>query len=198
MKKILFLLAAFITFSVTSAQDKPEGLFINSKAADFKAKDQSGNEISLKDLRRKGPVVLMFYRGSWCPFCNRELSRFQDSLDYILGKGATLIAITPENKTGIDSTVGKTGASFSIISDEGMKIATQYGVSFKVDDRTVARYKNAGIDLVKQNSQKEAALPVPAVYIINKDGTVSYRFFEADYKKRPWVKDILEALNKVL
>jgi peroxiredoxin len=117
-----------------------------------------------------------------------------DSLQLIKDKGATLIAITPEGKQGIDSTVAKTGAAFSIISDEGMKISSNYGVSFKVDDRTVGRYKNAGIDLLALNHQKEASLPVPAVYIINRDGVVTFRYFNEDYRKRISVKEILEAL----
>jgi peroxiredoxin len=197
MKYLITCLVASLFFLNASAQDKPEGLFINSKAADFKLNDQNGKSISLKELRKKGPVVIMFYRGYWCPYCNKELKRFQDSLELISAKG-TLIAITPESKEGIDSVFERTGATFSILSDEGMKISSQYGVSFKVDDRTVGRYKNAGIDLAKINNQKEVSLPVPAVYIVNKDGYISYRFFDADYKKRPWVKDIAAALGKVL
>jgi peroxiredoxin len=186
-----FMLAAGL---IASAQEKPEGLFINSKPADFKAVDQNGSPVVLKDLRKKGPVVIMFYRGYWCPYCNKALKRMNDSLQLIKDKGATLIAITPEGKQGIDSTVAKTGASFSIISDEGMKISSNYGVSFKVDDRTVGRYKNAGIDLLALNHQKEASLPVPAVYIINRDGAVTFRYFNEDYRKRISVKEILEAL----
>jgi peroxiredoxin len=197
MKYLITCLISSLLIITASAQDKPEGLFINSKAADFKLNDQNGNSISMKELRKKGPVVIMFYRGYWCPYCNKELKRFQDSLELISAK-ATLIAITPESKEGIDSVFERTGASFSILSDEGMKISSLYGVSFKVDDRTVGRYKNAGIDLAKLNNQKEVSLPVPAVYIVNKDGYVSYRFFETDYKKRPWVKDIAAALGKIL
>ena len=78
----IFLFLAFSSFS----QEKPEGLFINSKAPDFKVKDQSGVEINLKELRKKGPVVILFYRGNWCPYCSKELTRFQDSLQLITEK----------------------------------------------------------------------------------------------------------------
>jgi peroxiredoxin len=194
MKKAIATFLSFFIFLFVFAQEKPEGLFINSKAYDFKAKDQNGNDIILKDLRKKGPVVVVFYRGNWCPYCSKELKRFQDSLQLLTAKGARLIAITPEGKEGIDSTIAKTGATFPIISDEGMKISTSYGVAFKVDDRTVGRYRNAGIDLLKLNNQKEAALPVPAIYIINEDGAVTFRYFNEDYRKRASVKEILEAL----
>lgn len=194
MKHLFLFVLLSVTGLVSFAQEKPEGLFINSKAADFKATDQNGTEIVLKDLRKKGPVVIMFYRGYWCPYCNKALKRINDSLQLIKDKGATLIAITPEGKQGVDSTIAKTGATFSIISDEGMKISSNYGVNFKVDERTVGRYKNAGIDLLALNHQKDAVLPVPAVYIINRDGAVTFRYFNEDYRKRIAVKDILQAL----
>src|SRR5947209_5527402 len=191
MKKLLSLFCLLSVFTA-SAQEKPEGLFINSKAPDFRLKDQNDEFVSLKDLRKKGPVVVMFYRGYWCPFCNRELKNFQDSLQLIKDKGATLVAITPETPFGIDSTIGRTGATFSLLSDQDGKLAQAYQVAFKVDDRTVSRYKMAGIDLLKNNNQKEALLPVPAVYIVNKEGTVTYRYFDENYKKRVSVAEILK------
>jgi peroxiredoxin len=194
-KAISSFLLSFIMI-VAFAQQKPEGLFINSRAADFKAKDQNGNEIVLKDLRKKGPVVIVFYRGYWCPYCNKSLKRLQDSLQLLTKKNAKLIAITPEAQEGIDSTVIKTGATFPIIYDEGMKISSLYNVAFKVDERALGRYKNAGIDLLKvNNQQKEASLPVPAVYVINEDGAVTYRYFNEDYRKAPFVKEILDAVK---
>lgn len=195
MRQFVFL--ALLSISLTAfSQEKPEGLFINSKAADFKAKDQSGAEVSLKDLRKKGPVVIIFYRGNWCPYCSKELKNFQDSLQYITAKGATLIAITPEAAEGINKTVEKTGAIFPIVHDADMKISKSYAVSFEVDEKTAARYKNFGTDLMTTNNQKgKAYLPVPAVYVINKEGAITYRFFNADYKKRPTVQDILKEIK---
>jgi len=178
------------------AQEKPEGLFINSKAPDFKGKDQNGNEIVLKDLRKKGPVVIIFYRGYWCPYCNRELQKLEDSLSLIKEKGAQLIAITPEKQEGITKTIEKTKASYSIITDEDSKMMKAYDVAYQLDTKTIDRYKTASIDLAANNGQKSDAvyLPVPAVYIIGKDGEIKYRFFEEDYKKQAAVKDILNNL----
>ena len=184
------LLSLVIVLSA-SAQEKPEGLFINSKAPDFALKDQYGATVTLKDLRKKGQTVILFYRGNWCPYCNKELKAFQDSLSLILTKNTQLIAITPEAKEGIDSTVRKTGAVFPILSDEGGKTLAAYQVAFKVDDRTINRYKMAGIDILKTNNQKEAVLPVPAVYIVNTEGTVTYRYFDDNYKRRVSVKEII-------
>src|SRR5258708_6668360 len=99
MTKLAIVLLLVASLNV-NAQEKPEGLFINSKAPDFKSKDQNGNELVLKDMRKKGPVILVFYRGYWCPYCNRELQRLQDSLQLITEKGAQLVAITPEKQEG--------------------------------------------------------------------------------------------------
>ncbi|MCX6319566.1 MAG: peroxiredoxin-like family protein [Bacteroidetes bacterium] len=194
MKKWIFFTSLFLMTLTISAQEAPEGLFIASKAPDFKAKDQQGNEVRLKDLLKKGKVVIVFYRGQWCPFCNRELSRLQDSLQLIKEKGATLIAVSPEKPENIQLTVEKTKAEFPILYDEGLKIMKAYDVEYEVPENTVTRYRNSGIDLVKLNGSNGNYLPVPAVFIIDKESTVTYRFFEPDYKKRPSVQEILKNL----
>lgn len=195
MKQVFAFTFLLFTFSVF-AQEKPEGLFINSKAPDFKAKDQSGLEVNLKDLRKKGPVVIIFYRGNWCPYCTKELAKLQDSIALITATGAQVVAITPEAPEGIAKTIEKTKAVFPIIYDEEMKISKGYKVAFQVDDRTTERYKSFGNDLLAINNQKlKAWLPVPAVYIINKEGSVTYRYFNEDYKKQPAIKEILAELK---
>ena len=196
MQKIFFLLLAFVFSSIGNAQEKPEGLFINSKAPDFKATDQYGNEVRLKDILKDSLVVLIFYRGQWCPYCNKQLKKIEDSLQLIKDKGAKLIAVTPEKPEFISKTIEKTKASYPLLYDKEMKIMKAYAVAFEVDQRTVSRYKNADIDLMTANGHKDKVyLPVPAVYIINKEGTIVYRFFDTDYKKRATVEMILENLK---
>ena len=173
------------------AQEAPEGLFIGSKAPDFKGKDQNDKDIKLKDLLKKGKVVMVFYRGQWCPYCNKQLSALQDSIQQIIDKGATLLAISPEKVEMIGKTVEKTKAEYSILHDKDLKIMKAYDVDFEVPENTVTRYRNAGLDLEKLNGENGTNLPVPAVYIIDKESTITYRFFDKDYKKRPSVKEIL-------
>jgi peroxiredoxin len=197
MAKFFFLIPALFIQQFLFAQEKPEGLFINSKAPDFKAIDQYGKEIRLKDVWKDSVVVLIFYRGQWCPYCNKQLKKLEDSLQLIKERGARLIAITPEKPEFISKTIEKTKASYPLIYDKDMKIMKAYAVAFEVDERTVSRYKNADIDLATANGQKEKVyLPVPAVYIISKkEGTIIYRYFEFDYKKRVSVQEILNNLN---
>jgi len=194
MKRILFSICLLMAVYSLCAQSAPEGLFIHSKAADFKSKDQNGQEIRLKDVLKKGKVVLVFYRGQWCPYCNKALKRLEDSLQLIKDKGAILIAITAEKPENISKTIEKTGAQYSILHDEELKIMKAYDVAFEVPQNTLTRYKNTGIDIEENNGKNGKYLPVPAVYIIDKESTITYRFFEPDYKKRPSVKEILANL----
>lgn len=195
-RSILLLIPTLYIYMSTVAQEKPEGLFINSKAPDFKATDQHGNEIRLKDVLKDSLVVLVFYRGQWDPYCYKHLRKLEDSLQLIKNKGARLIAVTPEKPEYISKTIEKTNASFPIIYDKETKIMKAYAVMFEVDEKTVSRYKNADIDLATASGQKDKIyLPVPAVYIISKEGTIIYRFFDADYRKRATVQDILDNLK---
>jgi len=177
MRKILIASFLLLSAGFLSAQQAPEGLFLASKAPDFKAKDQNGKDIKLKDLLKQGKVVLVFYRGYWCPYCNKELTRLQDSLQLIKDKGATLIAVSPEKPENISKTVEKTKADYSILYDEGMKIMKAYDVEYEMQENTVTRYRNSGLDIEKINGDNGKYLPVPAIYIIDKESTVTYRFF---------------------
>lgn len=194
MKKLICSLCLMSTILLVAAQEAPEGLFIASKAPNFKAKNQYGAEVELKDLLKKGKVILVFYRGQWCPYCNKQLSRLQDSVKFIMDKGATLVAISPEMPDMVTKTIEKTKAEYSVLYDKDMKIMKAYDVEFEVPENTVTRYRNTGIDLEKNNGSNGKFLPIPAVYIIDKESIITYRFFEQDYKKRPSVKELLDNL----
>src|SRR5215831_6223366 len=108
MYKLLCLTLLMSIGQLMSAQEAPEGLFLNSKAPNFKAKDQNGNPVELKKLLEKGKVVLIFYRGQWSQYCTMYLARLQDSLQLIKDKKATLVAVTPELPENISKTIEKT------------------------------------------------------------------------------------------
>ena len=194
MRRLLLFVGLSLVFYAGMAQSAPEGLFIGSKAPDFKGKDQAGTEFRLKDMLKKGKVILVFYRGYWCPYCNKALSRLQDSLQLIKDKGAQLIAVSAEKPENISKTVEQTKADYPVIHDEGLKIMKAYDVAFEVPENTITRYRNSNIDIEKINGANGKWLPVPAVYIIDKESTIIFRFFEQDYKKRPSVNDLLPYL----
>ena len=195
MKTTLILIVYFLTVSSSSfSQDQPKGLSVNDKAPDFTAKDQSGKSINLKSLLSKNTVVLVFYRGEWCPFCNKELKAIEDSLMFITEKKSIVLAVTPEKPENISKTIGKTKATYSILHDEGLEIMKDYGVSYAIDSVTNLKYKGYGIDFNSANGTNGANLPIPAVYIIDKKGKIIYRYFNADYRKRPTVRELLSHL----
>ncbi len=197
MKKIisLFIVTGLaINIMAQTADIKPAGLKLGDQAPGFTTKDKEGKEIDLKNLLKRGDVVLIFYRGQWCPYCNKQLQKVNDSLSLITAKGASVIAITPETAENIAKTIEKTKASFPIVEDKNLSIMKAYKVNFAVDKATVEKYKGYGIDFAKANGDNGENLPVPATYIIGKDGKIKYVFFDEDYRKRPSVKELLEKL----
>ena len=167
---------------------------MGDKAPDFSGKDQNGKIFKLSKALKKGNVVMLFYRGQWCPYCNKQLSHFSDSLAMLTAKGAILLAITPETAENVNKTIEKTKAGFPVIEDEGMAIMKLYKVNFAVDEKTIIKYKGYGIDFDKANGTNGANLPVPATYIIGKDRKIKFVFFNTDYRKRASVQDILNNL----
>jgi peroxiredoxin len=194
IKKAFFpvmLLAAWVS---AEAQVGPQGLKLNSAAPDFIAKDENGAVFHLKSNLTKGPVLLVFYRGQWCPYCNKELKALEDSLTLIVRKGATLVAVTPELQENVSKTIAKTGATYPILHDEGLKIMKSYDVAYEVDSTWTARYLKFGVDVARNNGSNGNNLPVPAIYIIDRKGIIVYRFFEPDFRIRPSVAEMISHL----
>jgi peroxiredoxin len=195
MKRLFFSVSLSMLTMIIQAQQSPKGLQVNDNAPAFNAKDQSGKKIILEDELKKGAVVLVFYRGQWCPYCNRQLKKLEDSLSFITAKGAKLIAITPEKPENISATIEKTKASYPIVFDDGLVIMKKYDVAFEVDKKTIERYKGYGIDFTEANGvNNNAHLPIPAIFVINKQGKIVFRHFDPDYTKRASVADILDHL----
>lgn len=169
-------------------------LKVGEAAPAFKAKDANGKEVELKQLLKKGPVVLYFYRGQWCPFCNKQLSQLQDSLQLLTARGAQVVVVSPETQENIEKTVGKTKASFPIVHDQDFSIMRAYKTAFTVDPATAAKYKGFGLDLQAANGASQDVLPVPATYIVGQNGKIKYAYFNPDYRKRVSVKQVLQAL----
>lgn len=189
----LFVFVVF-TSEYTIAQNVTSPLKKGDKAFNFTGKDQSGNAFELYKALDKGPVVLLFYRGYWCPYCNKQLSQMEDSLQFITDKGGMVIAVTPEKPEGIAKTIEKTDASFKIIHDDDLTIMKAYDVAFKIEESMLKKYKNWGIDLMDNNGNNGPNLPVPATYIIGQDRKIIYAFFDPDYTKRATVGKILQNL----
>ena len=139
--------------------------------------------------------MLFFYRGQWCPYCNKYIQKLQDSLEYLTGKGAYVIGVTPETSENIGKTIEKTNASFSIIQDKGYKIMKDYDVNYTVDAGLYSKLKGYGVDLEKNNGNTDHVLPVPATYVIGKNGKLIFVHFDKNYTKRTSVSELLTAIQ---
>ena len=198
MKKALFTLTCSLLLTFTFAQNAstvyPTGLKVGTVAPHFNATDNNGQSFSLKKALKKGDVVIVFYRGQWCPYCNKELSNLNDSLSMIAAKGATVIAVSPETDENVSKTVAKTKARFPVISDKNLTILKAYQVNYTVEGKLLEMYTKYHLDFSSANGSNGAVLPVPATYIIGKNGIIKYVFFNPDYKVRASVQDLLNHL----
>jgi len=158
---------------------KPIQLEVNSLAPYFSGIDQNGNFQSLDRLSKKGPFVIMFYNGYWCNFCTDQLSEFQEGLDGLADHGFPIILVTPERKKYIEKTVKNTNVTFPILHDNLNYIMTKYKVAVN-PPKSIADQ----IDLKKVNNSKEPLLPVPATYIVGKDGVIQHGHFSLDFTAR--------------
>jgi len=167
---------------------------VGEMAPGFTLNNALGEEIALADYLAKGPVVLIWYRGGWCPYCNLTLHHLQQELPRIKAEGANLIALTPEQPDQSISTSEKHDLEFEVLSDIGNKVAKTYGVVFKLTD-DVATIYNEKFNLNAHNGDSTNELPLAATYIIDTDGKIAYAFIDPDYRKRAEPSEISQFLQ---
>ena len=168
---------------------------VGDTAIFFTLRDASGTRVELKQLLANGPVVLTWYRGGWCPYCDLTLARLQEELPKFKSAGATLIALTPERPDSSLTTAEKNNLEFEILSDAGNGVARQYGVVFKLTDEVAKSYQES-FGLHEFNGDASNELPLAATYVIGTDGVITYAFLHADYRERAEPRDILAALER--
>ncbi|WP_417603367.1 peroxiredoxin family protein [Owenweeksia hongkongensis] len=169
---------------------------VGDKAPNFKLNNAVGKKVSLHEELKNGPVVLVWYRGGWCPYCNITLHYLQENMDEFKARGANLLALTPENPDKSMNTTEKNELEFQVLSDLDNKVAKEYGIVFKLTPAVAARYEE-GFGLSEYNGNDKGELPLAATYVINTDGKVTYSFLHADYRERAPIEDIIQALDEL-
>jgi peroxiredoxin len=169
---------------------------VGDKAPTFALKDPDGNLVSSKELLAKGPLVVSFYRGVWCPYCNMELQALQESLPEFQKLGAGLVAISPQTAPNSRKSIRENKLTFPILSDTRGEVGAAFGLKFKLPDYLVDLYKSLKNELPTFNDDPEWTLPMPARYVIGQDGTILYSEVNPDYTHRPEPADMLPALRK--
>ncbi len=142
------------------------------------------NGLDFKNFYTKKPVVLKFYRGNWCPYCQIEMNAYEKSKDKIEAKGYQLIVLTPDTKKEIKKFRNKQSISFSIFQDKDNYIAKKFGIAFKLDEKVEKLYQGFGINLKRNQENDMGELPLPGTYVIDKKGKIKFAFIDADYTKR--------------
>ncbi|MEM7745114.1 MAG: peroxiredoxin-like family protein [Pseudomonadota bacterium] len=168
-----------------------------SVAPGFELADASGQPRPLAGYLADGPVVLSFYRGGWCSYCNIQLRAFQKVLDDIRAAGAELVAVSPEMPDESWSPADKLALEHPVLSDQGNATARAYGLEFIVPDWLRPLYLKLGIDLEARNGDATWCLPVPGTFVIASDGVIAATFVDPDYRNRTEPADVLAALSEI-
>ena len=167
----------------------------NERLAEFSLPNHQGTNVSLSTLLESGPVVVTFYRGGWCPYCNLELREYQKALPEIKALGATLVAITPELPDASLSTHEKNELAFEVLSDVNAEYAKSLGLVFALPEELRPIYLSFGINVEAHNGEDQFDLPLAATFVIKQDGTIASAFVEADYTLRQEPSEVIEVLK---
>lgn len=174
------------------------GLKVGDKAPDFSLKNPYGKSIKLSKLLKKGPVILTFYRGAWCPYCNLQMQQLKASVPKFKKYGASILAVTPQKPDKSLEQFKKDGFPFDVVSDLDYKVIKAYKLYWQVSAELDAAYKHAfGLDVTAFNGKGRRGLPVPGTFVIDKNGIIREAFAGADYTKRMEPAAILSALKKL-
>ncbi|NML65945.1 AhpC/TSA family protein [Hymenobacter sp. RP-2-7] len=173
-------------------QVRPAG----QQAPDFTLPGADGQPVQLSQLLAQGPVVLTFYRGNWCPYCNVQLRAYQLLLPELARLGATLVAVSPQTPDYTSLTASEKALTFPVLSDVGNHVARQYGLAFGVGPEVATTLRALGIDLAEFNGTTADELPLTATFVIAPDGTIAWQWVDASFKHRAEPAEILAAVKQ--
>jgi len=173
------------------------GLQVGDKAPDFSLPNVAGHPVRLSDELENGPVILVFYRGAWCPFCNLQLHALQKAEAEFAKYHAQVIAVTPQSPDKSDEQVEKTDYPFEILSDLSSKVMKDYHLFYSVDAQLLAVFKKHGLNLEEFNGKGRNVLPVPATFVIDTQGIVRAMHADVDYKQRMEPAAIIATLKQI-
>ncbi|WP_347216418.1 peroxiredoxin-like family protein [Chryseobacterium sp.] len=167
---------------------------VGDQMPEFLLPNTLGKMISSEEVLKNGKMILAFYRGSWCPYCNLELKFLQDHLSIIKDKRAVLIAISPQSQDHALSMVEKNNLEFEVLTDIDNNFAKKLGIAIQLQDFVLPYYKGLGIDLLDFNKSNENFLPVPAVFVVDENRVVTYKFLDVNYMNRVDVEELINSL----
>ena len=171
------------------------GLRVGEQAPDFESPTDAGEVFKLREALKKGPVVLVFYRGGWCPYCNKQMNELKKDLDEFKKRGAVLVALSVDKVDKAAETQMKSELGFSLLSDPDAEVIGKYNLTLQLDAPTLDKYKGYGIDLEAASGRTHHQIAVPAVFVIDTDGRIARSYVNEDYKVRAANEEIFKALD---
>ena len=175
-----------------------KALKAGGKAPAFRLNDPDGRTVASTKLLARGPLVVSFYRGVWCPYCNMELQALQAALPAFAALGASLVAISPQTAPNSRKSVRQNNLAFPILSDPHNEVAAAFGLRFALPDYLIDLYKSLRNDLPTFNGDPDWTLPMPGRFVIARDGTVLYAEVNPDYTRRPEPEAMMPALRNAV
>ena len=185
------------TADLIASGQATRALKVGDRAPAFKLPDSDGAMVDSALLLKKGPLVLTFYRGFWCPYCNLDLQAIETAAADIRARGASLVAISLQTLANARKSREQNGLSFPILNDHGGQIASAFGIRFRLPDDLIEVYKGFGVDLAAINGEPSWTLPMPARYVIAQDGSIAYAEVNPDYTRRPDPSELLPTLERL-
>ena len=180
-------------------QEGANAIQVGQPAPQFELPNAQGSAISLYSLLDKGPVVLTFYRGSWCPYCNLQFKALQARIEEIHALSASLVAISPQVPDGSISQDEISQMDFTVLSDQDAKVAAHYGVAWHVPEFLLEHMRvDRKLDLEAINNGNANILPIPATFVLDRNGQVTWRYVDVDYRTRSEPEDIIKALQALV
>jgi peroxiredoxin len=185
------------TAELIASGQAAQALKTGAVAPAFTLPEAEGGSVASSDLLTRGPLVLSFYRGVWCPYCNIELAALQEAWPAIQATGAQLVSISPQSlangrKAKLDKQI-----AFPMLSDAGGRVADAFGLRFRLPDDLIDLYRGFGVDLPLINEDRSWTLPMPARFVVGQDGIIAYAEVSPDYTCRPDPADLLPVLQRL-
>ena len=175
-----------------------QALKAGDMAPEFQLEDADGNLVSSAALLEDGPLVLTFYRGFWCPYCNLDLEALQDTLADIAAYGASLLAISPQTAANSRRSIREKQLQFPIVHDPANEVAASFGLRFRLPDYLIELYRDGfKNDLSVTNGDPSWTLPMPARFVIGQNGVIAYAEVNPDYTRRPDPSELLPVLDRL-
>lgn len=182
---------------IAESAEKVRPIGVGSIVPNASVRDISGNQVELSAILNGKPTILIFYRGGWCPYCNRhlgELSFYEYELNLL---GYQIVAVSPDLPEKLKKSIAKNEVKYILLSDSKMALTKAFGLAFKVDDQTVKTYRESyNIDLERDSGETHHLLPVPAAFVVDAKGIIRYRYYNANYKSRVNPRELIKAAEQ--